>query len=402
MKRFLTILLLGCAILTLNAQNNNVFKAKIVGGAFFPMGYYKNYLNMDKMSIVGGLEFDYEVLPMGKNSWEKHWNYPSIGFAALALKLDGIVGTEATPSLGFMVAAYPYINLPIYSSNIGEFAAKFGMGIAMFNKKAPGLGSYAAFNFGLGINGKINLNRHLALTIDATYNPITNGNIYGTNATMNIVYGALGIYYRMGNGDYKKPRIRRAENLPYKFMINATASMSFKFLEDRFIGNEYNPYYKGAMEATAHIDGLAKVTNCWATGPAIDAVITQPGMRLGIAWANGFTMGRFTGLIDAGLNIFDTQYNEEGKSEIKMFELNEFKYFSAKGEELKKLENAPGTLYMRVGLRYRLIDNIYIQVSGRSFIHAFDCAEFGIGYSIPYSTSRGGRFGGRTGRYGYR
>ena len=398
MKRFLPILLLFCAIFSISAQNNNVFKAKLVGGAFMPMGYYKNYLGMTGPSIVGGLEFDYEVLPMGNNSWEKHWNYPSIGFTTLALKLDGIVGREANPSLGFMIAAYPYVNLPIYTSSAGEFAAKVGMGVALFNKKAPGLGSYAAFNFGLGLNGKINLNRHWALTIDATYNPITNGNIYGTNATMNIAYGALGVYYRMGNGDYKKPRIRRAESLPYKFMINATASISFKYLEDRFIGEKYNPAYKGAMQATAHIDGLAKVTNCWATGPAIDAVITQPGMRLGIAWANGFTMGRFTGIIDAGLNIFDTELNDEGKAELKMFALNEFKYFS----KPKEYENAPGTLYMRAGLRYRLIDNVYIQVSGRSFIHAFDCAEFGIGYSIPYSTSRGGRFGGRTGRYGGR
>ena len=384
MKRILPILLIFCVIFSISAQNNNVFKAKLVGGAFIPIGYYKNHLNMTGPSIVGGLEFDYEILPMGNNSWEKHWNYPSIGFATLALKLDGILGPEATPSLGFMIAAYPYVNLPIYRSNIGEFAAKFGMGVVMFNKKAPGLGSYAAFNFGLGLNGKINLNNHWALIIDATYNPITNGNIYGTNATMNITYGALGVYYRMGNGNYRKPRVRRAESLPYKCMINATTSMSFKFLENRFIGEKYNSEYKGAIEATAHIDGLAKVTNCWATGPAIDAVITQPGIRLGIAWANGFTMGRCTGIFDAGLNIFNSQLNKEGKAELKMFAFNEFKYFT-KPEEY---ENTPGTLYIRAGLRYRLIDNVYIQVSGRTFLHAFDCAEFGIGYSIPYSTSR--------------
>ena len=107
-------------------------------------------------------------------------------------------------------------------------------------------------------------------------------------------------------------------------------------------------------------------------------------------------MGKW--IYNAGLNIFDTQLNEEGKPELKIFELNEFKYFS----KPKEYENTPGTLYMRAGLRYRLIDNVYIQVSGRTFVHAFDCAEFGIGYSIPYSTSRGGRFGGRTGRYGGR
>lgn len=390
MKRILPILLTFCVIFSITAQNNNVFKAKVVAGTFIPMGYFKSTdpgLGMAGPSMVAGLEFDYEILPVGNNSWEKHWNFPSIGVTALTLKLDDWgkgIGATANPSLGWMIAAYPYVNIPFYRSSIGEIAAKVGMGVAFFSQKNPGLGSYAAFNFGLGINGKINLTRYWALTLDATYNPITNGDIYGPNATMNIIYGAVGVYYRMGNGDYKLPRIRRPENLPYKFMINATASMSFKRMnENKELGK--------SMQATAHIDGVAKVTNCWATGPAIDAIITGNGTRLGVAWANAFTMGRFMGIIDAGINI----YEENSKEYFKEFKC----LFQNKWDEY---ERANGTLYMRLGVRYKIIDNIYIQVSGRSFLHAFDCAEFGVGYSIPYSTARGGRFGGRTGRYGYR
>ena len=387
MKRILPILLTFCVIFSITAQNNNVFKAKVIGGAFIPMGYYKNYLSMDGPYVVAGFEFDYEILPVGNNSWEKHWNYPTIGVAALTMKLDDWgFGATANPSLGWMVAAYPYVNLPFYRSTNGEIGAKLGMGVAFFNKKNPGLGSYAAFNFGLGINGKIKLTRHCDFTLDLTYNPITNGDIYGTNATMNIIYGALGISYRMGNGDYKLPRMRRAESLPYKFMINATASMSFKRInENKELGQ--------AMQTTAHIDGVAKVTNCWATGAAIDAVFEKDGARMGIAWANAFTMGRFMGLIDAGMNIYDEKSGA--------FKLYEFECLL--NNKWSEYERENGTLYMRLGVRYKIMDNIYVQVSGRSFLHAFDCAEFGIGYSIPYSTARGGKFGGRTGRYnGYR
>ena len=286
-----------------------------------------------------------------------------------------------------MVAAYPYVNIPFIRTNIGEFGAKVGMGVAFFNKKAPGLGSYVACNIGIGLNGKINLTDRCALTIDATYNPITNGNIYGTNATMNIFYGAVGAYVRLGDSNYRLPRARRAENLQYKFMINTTASMSFKYLEDRFTNGKYNDKYKSAMQATAHIDYLHKITNCWATGGAIDAIITSNGLRLGLAYANGFTMGRFTGLIDAGMNLFE-QKNENGKNKLSSFEFNEFKFLAAKGSDRKKYQSATGTLYLRAGLRYRLIDNIYIQISGRTFVHSFDCAEFGIGYSIPYTVKR--------------
>ena len=383
MKRILSILLFFCIIFSNFAQSNHVFKAKVIGGAFIA-GKYTYYCNpnglaMKSPSPVAGLEFNYEILPLGENSWEAHWNYPSIGFATLALKLDNFAGNRVDNNLGYMIAAYPYVNIPFYRSNTGEIGAKVGMGVAFFNKLNAGLGSYAAINFGFGINGKINLSDKIALTIDATYNPLTNANIYSPNSQMNIVYGALGIYYRMGRDKYRLPINRRPEDLEYKFMINGTASMTFRELNtNKETGN--------AMQATIHIDGLKKSTNCWATGAAIDAVIMNDGIRMGIAWANGFTMGRVTGLLDAGINIYDKQKDLNGKSQT--FKFNEFKYFSASGEKQKEYEKLNGSLYLRLGARYRIINNFYIQVSGRSFLHAFDCAEFGVGYSIPYDTSK--------------
>ena len=99
-----------------------------------------------QLSVVAGFELDYNFLSFNKAGWKRHWNYPSIGFTLLGLKLNDIYGTT-DPSINMMLAAYPHVNIPIHRSDIGQLDAKAGMGITVFDKKSVGLGSYAAFNF---------------------------------------------------------------------------------------------------------------------------------------------------------------------------------------------------------------------------------------------------------------
>lgn len=365
MKRILSILLIVYTFFPIVAQNNHVISGKIVGGCFLPMGYYKDLLNKP-FSVVAGLEFDYDFLSIDKDPWKKHWNYPSIGVTVLGLKLDGFYG-KATPSLGMMFAAYPHINMPLYRSDLGQLRAKLGMGVAVFDRKSLTLGSYAAFNFGLSVNGEFYTSSRGAITLEVAYNPITNGNIYSPNSSMNIFYFAVGGSHLLGYEEHKSPKFYRTKDLKDSWNINISAMASFKNV------NLYDKF-ANSMQGTLHVDGLARINNCWATGPAIDVIYSisaKDDMRFGIAWANGFTVNRVTGLIDAGINIYD-HYN-------KSFSFNEFKFFSNK----KDYEGLNGTLYMRLGMRCHIGYNLYVQVSGRSFLHAFDCAEFGLNYSIP-------------------
>ena len=363
MKRILAILLIVYTFCSVVAQNNHVISVKGVGGCFFPMGYHKNLLNKP-ISVVAGVEVDYDFLSFDNEIWKKHWNYPSIGVSFLSLKLDGIYG-KTTPSLGYMIAAYPHVNIPLYRSDIGQLRTKLGMGVAAFTRKSPYLGSFLAFNFGLSLNGEIYLpHPWAAITIEATYNPITNGNIYTPNSSMNIIYAAIGYSGILGYDEHKLPNFHRTKDLKDSWAINLSLLGGIKNVN---LNNILN-----STHYTLHIDYLNRRNNCWTTGVAVDVIyFTNKEMRVGVAWANGFTVNRITGLIDAGMNMYDSP---------NQLLFNEFKFFSNK----KDYENLNGTLYMRLGMRCRIYDNLYVQISGRSFLHAFDCAEFGVNYSFSF------------------
>ena len=365
MKRILLILLTIFTFFSATAQKTHIVNAKLVGGCFLPMSNNEETENILKqeLSIVAGFELGYNFLSFDKASWKRHWNYPSFGITLLGLKLNDIYGTT-DPSINMMLAAYPHANIPICRSDVGQLDAKAGMGITVFDKKSVGLGSYAAFNFNVGISGKVYLSYRTSLAIDVTYNPITNGNIYSPNSTINIFYAGIGVSHALGYENYRTPKVYRLTDLEFSWMFNFSASASFKNIN-------HQKNFNNSIQGTLHIDGLKRITNCWSTGPAIDFIYTMnDGMRLGTAWANGFTINRITALVDVGINILDTQTGS--------FAFNEIKYFTEKNK--KQYESLNGTLYARVGARYCIWKNLNINVSLRSFLHAFDCAEFGVGY----------------------
>ncbi len=371
MKRILSILLFFCIIFSLTAQNNNAVKIKFYGGYVIPANIYKS-LNTTGPAL--GAELNYEILPFGKYAWEKHWNYPTLGV--------GILGTDLgnPQELGMMLAVYPYVNWNFVRTNAVEFGIKTGMGIAFFNKTNIGNGAHAAAYLSAGLNLQLNINRNAAVALDFGYNATNNGEVFLPNSTMNMVYGALGFRYRMGNSPYSYPRITRADNLPYKFMINASVSAGFRSEKfDEFPG----------VQSNVHGDILWKMTNCYALGPAIDLGFTPNGMRLGVALANAFTMGRVTGLIDAGFYAYDKVAQNNGFKGI---------WYSFDPNKVD------GPLYLRAGLRVRVFDNVFAQVTGKTHLYRFDYLEFGIGYSIPYSTAQsrsGGNYVGKRIRYSY-
>jgi hypothetical protein len=369
MKRILPILLFFCVIFSLTAQNNNTVKIKFYGGYVLPTDAYKA---MGTKSPALGAELNYEILPTGRYSWEKHWGYPTIGV--------GILGVDVgnPTQLGMMIAAYPYINWNFVRSEFVEFGLKTGMGAAFFNKTNAANGAYIAAYLSAGINLQFNINKSAAFTLDAGYNGTNNGEIFLPNTTMNIIYGSLGFRYRMGSAGYSRPKMSRADNLPYKFMVNAAFDGGFR---NEKLGKQPE------VQSNIHGDILWKITNCYALGPGVDLGFTPNGIKLGLAVSNAFTIGRVTGILDAGYYLYD---------KVAIKNNGGYKFWYKFDPNV-----VDGPLYLRAGLRVRVFDNIFVQVTGKTHLSRFDYIGFGVGYSIPYSTARGSRFGGRTSRYGY-
>ena len=153
MKRIFSILLFFCVIFSLTAQNNHAIKVKFYGCYVLPTNIYKN---LGTKGPTLGAELNYEILPSGRYSWEKHWGYPTIGVGILGADLGN------PKELGMMLAAYPYINWNFVQTEVVEFGAKVGMGAAFFNKTNAANGGYVAAYLSAGLNLQFNINKNAA------------------------------------------------------------------------------------------------------------------------------------------------------------------------------------------------------------------------------------------------
>ena len=350
MKRIISILLLFCAILSLNAENNHVIKAKLYGVKILP---YYGFKEIEGLNPSIGTEISYEYLPLDKHNWERHWSYPTIGISLL--------GTDLGKSdFGQMVALYPYINWQWACSDYVAFGIKLGMGASFFTKTNMTNGSYAGAFFATGLNLQFNINKISAITLEVGSNHTNNGEIYLPNYTMNMLYGSVGYRHQLGNNVYKQPnKTKHVEDLKYNFMINNTLSA----------GARHNPKLAAIVtKFNYHGDILWKITNCYAMGPGLDFGYSTKDIKLALTFSNAFTMGKLYGIIDGGFYLYDSEAISAGYKDLIYTKFDHNK--------------ADGKLFLRAGVRYDIIKGFYAQASIRTHIYKFDYIEFGLGYSI--------------------
>lgn len=355
MKRILSILLFFCIVLSTSAENNHAIKAKLYGIQVLP---FYAFSEISGISPSVGAEISYEYLPLGKYSWEKHWMYPTIGISLLGTDLG-------KQDFGQMIALYPYIHWQLLRSEHVEFGAKLGMGASFFSKTNQTNGAHAGVFFATGLNLQFNVNKISAITLEVGTNHTNNGEIFLPNYTMNIFYASLGYRHQLGKDVYKEPnKARYIPDLKYDFMINNTLSA----------GVRYNsPTAPLVTKFSYHGDILWKITNCYAMGPGLDFGYAPDDIKLGLTFSNALTMGRLTGVVDGGFYLYDSEAIKAGYSDFIYYKFDNNK--------------ADGKLFLRAGVRYRIVKGLYAQATIRTHINKFDYIEFGVGYSIKRDSS---------------
>lgn len=356
MKKILSILLFFCIILSANAENNHVIKAKLYGIKVLP---YYSFKEIDGLNPSGGVELSYEYLPLGKYDWEKHWMFPRIGLSLLGTDLG-------KREFGQMVALYPYLNWVLAHSSKVEFGVKLGMGASFFSKHNQTNGAYAGVFFATGLNLQFTINSKSAITLEVGSNHTNNGEIFLPNYTMNMIYASFGYKHNLGKDLYRHPnRNKKAKDLPYKYMINNTLSA----------GARNNPKTQSVIgKYNYHGDILWKITNCYALGPGLDFGYSPGDIKLGLTLSNAFTMGNLTGIVDGGFYLYDSEAINAGYTDFLYYKFDNNK--------------ADGKLFLRAGLRYNIVKNFYAQATIKTHIYKFDYIEFGLGYSIKVEPSR--------------
>ncbi len=351
MKRIISILLLFCIIISLNAENNHTIKAKVNGTYVLP---FFGFSEIEGISPSVGAEISYEYLPLGKYDWERHWLYPTVGVSLLGTDLG-------KQEFGQMIALYPYLQWQLLRSNQVEFGVKIGVGASFFTKTNQiNNGAYAGLFFATGLNLQFNLDKKSAIFFEVGTNHTNNGEIFLPNYTMNIMYASLGYRQQLGDKIYKKPnKTTYVKNLPYKLMINNTLAA----------GVRYNSATSPLVPRfNYHGDVLWKITNCYALGPGLDFGYAPDDIKLGFTLSNAFTMGHISGIVDGGFYLYDSEAIKAGYSDFIYYKFDNNK--------------ADGKLFLRAGIRYHIIKGFYAQATIRTHINKFDYIEFGIGYSI--------------------
>ena len=107
---------------------------------------------------------------------------------------------------------------------------------------------------------------------------------------------------------------------------------------------------------------------------------TKDKIRGGIALNNEFKFGELTAIVDWGVYLFnpsrnlylDRHYEYGCDYKNPLF----FKTMGAGSEEAFH--------YWRMGVKYRVWDNLHLQVSAKQHLHICEFVEFGLNYQIPF------------------
>ena len=125
-KGILSILFtLFCVVSFSQTSENYQLKAQFLYGNV--LKHTEHLKNLVKGSTTGG-EIAIEWKTDGDKDWHQHYHYPTIG---LALNFTNLGNPD---TLGYSIALYPYLNIPIIKTDYFTLNVKPGAGISYVTK----------------------------------------------------------------------------------------------------------------------------------------------------------------------------------------------------------------------------------------------------------------------------
>lgn len=427
MRNFLITLLLvlGVATMLYSQPETFVFKAQVIGGQIIPTNKTLKSINPD---LTLGGEIAIEFPSWGEYPWQQYLGKPTLGVGFVGLNLGD------HNILGQSFALYPYLLIDIVKLPHFELNWKVGAGLSFFNKTynrvyekynpetvpewsyyGPTcnnlIGSIINVYLTTGANFNFPITKQFALHADFGYMHMSNGSILQPNGGINILYASVGATYRLETECKYCKHDKKATfpSLPYKWSINITGSGGYREL---YYGDD-----KGYGIGSLHIGATYNICNWYALGGGVDAfydgVFNQQGgtrlesltaeqrqeqlkhthfgryiilnedlsnkFRVGISINNEFKIGRITAILDWGIYLYDP-------IRLAYYTDDSYKHKYEKRPMLYKydIEKEDGWNYLRLGVRCRVWDNLYIQAAVKTHLSKAEMIEWGIGYQIPF------------------
>lgn len=374
------------------------YKYNLIAGKIYQHeAEQKSYLTGASLRPVLGAEFCVEWPTVGSKNWHHYFNVPTTGLGFTYLNL----GNEAL--LGSALAIYPYVDIPLLSTDPVDFNLTAGFGasyVTKWNKQSlsnndsipvaeitPMFGSpinvYIKGGFNLVIRPFTNISNqrqdalsHYSFSLGAYMTHLSNGNFASPNNGLNMFTAELGMKYCPS---VLTPVVRASgEPLPKYFTLDIMGSAFMREM-NRFDTKQYlvgninlglyfqaaNIYRIGLGVDGFYDDAFADTHTAYPNAYAnffttrMDPDKFEQRIRGGGCLSNEFVLGRVTAAIDGGYYFYDNiqpQYNYD----------------------YQFLNNT----YFRFAMKYRFTNGLFGVVALKTHMLTAEYITFGLGYSI--------------------
>ena len=386
-----------------------IFNAQTIGGYIVPLS--KNLKNIAPNPTLGG-ELSIEFPSWNKYSWQQYLGDPTLGVGFVGLDLGN------SKVLGQAFALYPYLLIDIIKTPHFKLDWKVGAGMSFFNKTYNRVfdefGNNPEWSYygptcnnliGSIINVYLTTAAHFnfyikngwAVHTDLGYMHMSNGSILQPNGGINILYAAIGASYELEKEKSSNTNntTKKFSNLPHRWSLNITASGGYREL--------YYMDNKGYAVGALHIGTTYNICNWYALGGSLDVfydgVFNRQGagykehtsfgrytilnddisnkFRIATSFNNEFKIGRITAILDCGVYLYDP-------IRLAFTDTNSNKYTKRALLYRYNIEKEDGWNYFRLGVRCRVLENLYLQTAVKTHLTKAEMVEWGIGYQIPF------------------
>lgn len=411
-------------------------KALAFRGTFLDRNtHFNKFQPFHPAGVHMGLEFP----SLQQRPWQEYLGNPTIGVGLSWLDFSHEM-------VGMSIAAYPYILLDAIDTDFLNVRFKFAAGLGYVTEHwytqedtnpdhyyEPTVNTIFGCPINVYLNAGINMNfpitDYLSLGGEFGYYHMSNGRTNMPNIGMNAIYGSVGVTTHFNTEAKKKPV--DFPDLPYGWSINITGALGaqksaiedpHRFLISSFhtgavysVNNWYgfgvglDVFYNDAVSKNTarslycdgdyDIDG--KIVDCTTCGAEKNVDYTfKHKVRAGIAMNNEFRFGVVTAIVDWGVyfynpsrNIYYDYHKDHYGSVAPKRDLFYESPYGAGAEEAFH--------YIRFGLKYRVMDNLYLHTSAKTHLHICEYVEFGLGYQIPF-LKKSNRAEGKSNIFHYR
>lgn len=397
--------------------------------------FYHHHFEMERFNAhFPAFEMSVFQSTYGKREWQILYNYPYIGCTFYHSRLGNFY------ELGQVYAFYPFINYPLYRGETSQFTFKFGLGVAYLTNCFEHLENPYNFSIGSHLNGAVNLSFEYRQEITARLQSVasiglthfSNGATKSPNYGLNTFSGAWGLAFYLRDPRANALFAKRPEYYKYEFDGKNWFSMDLDFglgvkdvsqtmgKNERYLVQEYSLRTLAQITTSSRIglnfsiikdnsdkalpDHFVQDGQTYLIGNVWDTVkekyhneiirlreyqLIKP--NLGICYS--MTMNRMSYLFELGVHLnfrrrddkggWRTQamLDEDGKPVTMNKPLDPKEYpVSTLSPYALATDFSKGSVYQKITIQYRLIDNLYAQLALTTHLARADYLCLGFGY----------------------